>query len=64
MESMSMFASKADYWEAVAKRLGRALVDVMEPLKDHDLPAHTGLDDQACARIAEARADATRLLGA
>lgn len=63
MESMSMFASKADYWEAVAKRLGQALVDVMEPLKDHDLPAHTGMDEAACQRIAHARADAARLIG-
>ncbi|MBK6616337.1 hypothetical protein [Ottowia sp.] len=64
MESMSKFASKADFWEAVAKRFGRALVDVMDGMKDHDIAAQTGLGPEDCQRIDTARSDAKRLLEA
>lgn len=63
VESMSKFASKADYWEAVAKRFARSLVDAMSGTQDHEIAESTGLSGLECQRIARDRADALAMVG-
>jgi hypothetical protein len=60
---MSKFASRADYWEAVAKRFARSLVDAMSATKDHEIAEATGLSGLECQRIARDRADAMATVG-
>ena len=64
METMSQFASEKDLWKARAMRFARALVAVMDGTQDHDIQADTGLPDEDCDKIAEARRDAVSLLKA
>lgn len=49
-------------WKEVAFRYARALVGVMDGIKDHDIQSATGLPQEDCERIANARAAAKALL--
>ena len=62
METMSQFATKEAMFEARAMRFARALVDVMDGMKDHEIQEETGLPQEDCDRIAEARKDALALV--
>ena len=62
LETMSQFASEKDLHEARAIRFARALVDIMDGIKDHDIQGETGLPVGECEAIAEARNDALILL--
>ena len=64
METMSQFASEKDLWKARAMRFARALFDVMDGIKDHDIQSYTALTDDECYVISEARRDAGELLKA
>jgi len=52
--------------QAVAEglRYAQALVDVMDGTKDYEIQADTGLPDEDCKRIADARRDAKAMLSA
>lgn len=64
LETMSQFATRADLWEARARRFAQALADVMDGVKDHDISGETGLPAEDCERIADARRDARFILAA
>ncbi len=64
METMSQFASEKDLWKARAMRFARALFDVMDGIKDHDIQSYTALTDEECDMISDARRDAGELLNA
>lgn len=62
METMSQFANEKDLWKARCLRMSKALVDVMDGTKDHDIQSHTGLSLDDCERVAKARADAETIV--
>lgn len=62
LETMSQFATRADLWEARARRFAQALADVMDGMPDHDIAGETGLPADDCERIADARKDARFIL--
>lgn len=62
METMSMFASKEELYQARSLRFAKALVWFMDGVKDHDVAAETGLNEDDCNFIIQARKDARLLL--
>ncbi len=62
MESLSKFASEADFFKAQRDRLAVALTDMMNFIEDHEIKSYTGLSDEDCAKIAQARKDAREFL--
>lgn len=50
------------FWQDAALTYARALVNVMSTMKDHEIKEETGLPDDVCDEIANARAEAEILL--
>lgn len=62
MAAVNAETKRADDAQIKATEFARALVDVLDGVKDHDIRAMTGLSEAACARISHVRDEALRWL--
>jgi hypothetical protein len=59
---MRQFRTLSDIHKFRAEQFARALIDVMAGMRDSKIQCETGLDEERCQEISQARADAMLFL--